>query len=79
MWRGDKKRTHARQLPPPDTWRAILRNKNISDEVFGAQASHAYRLDRQFAESIPDWAAAMPLEERVVLMVILNLSPRPRP
>jgi hypothetical protein len=77
--RAHREPTRVRRLPAPDTWKAILRNRNVTDEVFGAQASHAYLLDHQFAESIPGWAAAMPLEERVVIILVLNLSPRPRP
>lgn len=69
-------------LPEPPAWRAILRNKVVSDDAFGSQATFAYRLDDQFTRSlIVGWPQdeEIPFEERVLLLMVINLSPRPQP
>lgn len=69
-------------LPEPRAWPALLRDKRISDDVFGSQARFAYRLDDQFmASQIGGWPEneVIPVEERILLLMVMNLSAIPPP
>jgi hypothetical protein len=61
-------------LPSPENWVAILQSHNITDEIFGAQLTFAYQFDRDLSARLAAWTEAMPLEERILLILILNLS-----
>ena len=69
-----------RDLPPPATWRGILRNPAVGLEAFKGQAHFAYHLNRLYTTSgLPEWPddAGVPLEERIVMLMVLSLRRRP--
>lgn len=70
-WRG---RARAPEVPPPENWVAILKAPSLSDGIFGAQVSFAYQFDREVSAGLANWIEAMPLEERILIVVILSLS-----
>ena len=74
-WRG---RARPPEMPPPETWAAILRDPSLTDDIFGVHVSFAYELDREICIGLASWPKAMALEERILLTVILNLSWKPR-
>jgi hypothetical protein len=74
-WRG---RAQPPEMPPHEAWAASLEDPNLSDAIFGAQLSFAYEFDREISAGIAPWSDSMPLEERILIVVALNLSWRPR-
>jgi hypothetical protein len=74
-WPGDRELSiDLGGLPAPEAWSAILSNDRLTDAMFGVHATFAYQLDRELCESVSAWAKAMPLEERILLIVVLDLS-----
>jgi len=64
-------------MPPTERWVAILQNPSLTDEVIGLHITFAYQFDREVSAGLPPWKETMPLEERILLLVILSLSWRP--
>ena len=65
------------RLPDPAVWRDILRNGLVSNVTFGDQAKFSYLLDEQLTTSqARGWPREqeVPLEERVLLMMVLALA-----
>jgi hypothetical protein len=75
-WRG---RAPVPEMPMPERWVGILQDPGLTDQIFGAQLRFAYQFDREIAAGLSEWSEAMPLEERILLIVILNLAWRPAP
>ena len=73
-WRG---RARPPLMPPTECWVAILQNPSLTDEVIGLHITFAYQFDREVSAGLPPWSEAMPVEERILLLVILSLSWRP--
>jgi hypothetical protein len=67
-------------LPPPATWRAVISNPAVGLEAFKGQAHFAYHLNNLYTTAgLPAWPddAKVPLEERIVILMVLSLCRRP--
>ncbi len=78
---GRARRRPKVHLPPPTTWRDVLRNRAVSQETFKGQATHSYYLDYLYTTNgLPGWPdeSVTLLEERVLMLMVLSMSRRPQ-
>jgi hypothetical protein len=77
---GRARRRPQVHLPPPTAWRDVLRNRAVSQETFKGQATHSYYLNYLYTTNgLPEWPdeSVTPLEERVLILMVIALSRRP--
>jgi hypothetical protein len=75
------KRPRGSDFPPPKTWRSVLSNPAVGLEAFKGQAHFAYHLNHLYTTaSLPGWPddIRVPLEERIVILMVLSLYLRPQ-